>query len=469
MISIGITLAATLAFLIVGISSLRWAFFLLVALLPFLPFYFAIPVGGSSGGAGIAAAQLSTFVLFLLLVLSLLLDAKGWQRSLRAIAAQKWFLWSFALLSSSRLISTVINQPLGAVFYWADEMLLLTTVFFLAVRVVLDLSSIDKLGRIFFGIAMIQAVFAFLESSLGHHLLLGVVNIQVSTVGANILDGIVRGGSHRAQTFFDNPLTMAEYMLYMLVAVYFLYRMQYQQRTLMTWCALGLILLAILQTKARFPFVLLTTTIVLFQLLSISTRISAISRVMLLVSIVLGGLAISFLVGYFVFNFDQFLPVLNAMFADETDISKKASIISRAVQYAAIPTEILSQWSAGLLGEGYRSNLIERLDIRLDNYYLRIMIEGGLIALASYITMLFFLVIRSLKAYRQLRYLQLTSQDRVFLKRVYLFFLFFFIQFAFSKMFLSMSFNNYLLFLFAGSFFAVSYRVRQNFDQHVTS
>ncbi len=461
MIPLTITLLATFGFLIAGTVSLRRGLFLMLALFPFLPYYFAIPVGGSTGGAGIAAARLFGFVLFMLLMLSLLYNPKGWQGSLRAIAAQRWIVWAFVVLTLSRMLSTGLNQPPSALVYWFDETIMLSTVFLLSVRVFLDLSNIERLGRIFLLVALAQIALVVIESGLDRHLLAGAINIQVSTVGTEVLEGRIRGGAHRAQALFDNPLSLAEYLLYASIVIFFLYRMTEPRRLLGVAAVIALLAVAVLQTKARFPFVLVTATGVLYYTLSLSTRVSALTKVVVVSMLLLAAGTFSAVAGYVVFNLDRLLPILDLLYADEDDISKKASIISRVSQYSAIPLQITSQGFGGLLGEGYRSNILERLDIKLDNYYLRLMIEGGLLAMVSFMSILLLLVAHSFKAAQQARALPLEDLERAFVQRINLFFTFFFLQFAFSKLFLSMNFNNYLLFVMAGAFFAVSFRVKE--------
>lgn len=460
MIPLAISLASVLTFLVVGIVSLRRALFWFVVALPFLPHYFAIPLGG---GAGLAAARLSAYVLFMLIMVSMILDQKSWQPTFAALRQHRWVLWLFGVITLARLLSTLAFQPVGVLYYWADEAVLLFSVLLLSVRVCLDLGNIEKLGRVLFGVALVQALLALLEGGLDRHLLAGIVNIEVATVGTDILEGRIRGGGHRAQTLFDNPLSLAEYMLYALIAILFLYRPTRSRRSLVTWGVLGLIVLAILQTKSRFPFLLLAVSGLTFQTLSVTARMASKTRAIVSGALLLVGAAIVYLGGYFVFNFEQFLPVIDEVFFSGENVEGRNSVIERGLQYNLITGEILSNPFGGLLGEGYRSGLIWRLELKLDNYYLRMLIEGGVFAVLALISMIAGLALTALRGFRQTRTLPLTGEDRGFLRRFYLGMLFFFISFGLSKLFLSMNFNNYMLFLFAGAIIAVNCRVRESF------
>ncbi|MBL3610315.1 hypothetical protein [Rhodovulum sulfidophilum] len=450
MIPLAITCAAVPAFVLAGASGPRQGLFLLVALFPLLPYYFAIPIGG--GGAGFAAARLGAYALCAMILVQLALAPGGWQPAFRALLRQSWILWLAAGLALARLVSTLAHQPLGALYYWADELVLLGTVFLLSVRTFLDLPQIERLGRLLAAAALLQVVLVLVETALGHHLLSGLVDIEVSTVGAEVLDGRIRDGLHRAQALFDNPLSLAEYLLYMALAVVFLRDLRRPRRRAGTWALLGLIGLAILQTRARFPVLLMGGSLIVFWLLALSARLAPGPRLLLRAGLLAGGSAVAVVAWGFVTRPDRLLALFGG------DAASDASLVSRGLQYALISESILSQ-SGGLLGEGYRSDLIERLGLKLDSFYLRLLIEGGLPALFCFVAMMAGLVGRSLGGLRRARGLALAADEQRALVRLHLFFLFFFIQAAFAKLFLSMVFNNYLLALVAGALVAVQARM----------
>jgi hypothetical protein len=435
-----------------GIKSLKRVFFAFIFLLPILPYYFAIPVGG--GGAGLAAARLSSFILFFLLLVSLLLDEEGWRKPLRVVARQQGFMSAFVVLSVTRLISTLANRGIGGLFYWFDELALSLLIFLLAIRIFSNPANLLRLTKVLTAMAILQVILVFVEVALGRHLLLGVINIQVATVGSDVLDGIVRGGAHRVQTLFDNPLSLAEYLLYLMTALLFLKPALQKAGRWKTLVLVGLLFLAILQTHSRFPFVLLFATYLMLSVAYVATRLPPLQRAIVAGSFLLAGSATLYLLGNILLNFEAFIPVMDDYFRGD-EVSKKASIISRGLQYTVIGDRIFGQAPLGLLGEGYRSSILEELEIQLDNYYLRLLIEGGTLAVLSFLVMCLILISQSLKAYRRAPSSDLPRDMRQFLQRFYLFALIFIIQFVFSKVFLSMTFNNYLFFLCAGAFFAI--------------
>lgn len=461
MISGFITLASALMFLVVGVFSLRRALFLLIVSSPLLPYYFAIPIGGSTGQAGLAAARLSTYVLFILVVVSMILDARGWRPVFATISQNRLFIWLFISVSLARLASTVLSQPIGALFYWGDELLLSTTVLFLSIRVFLSIANIETLGRVILRVAIIIASLAFFESQvLGHHLLAGVIEIEVSTVGIEVLEGRLRNDTHRAQVLFDNTLSLAEYLLYSIGAIWFLYKPT-TPRGAVSWVVIALALVGILQTAARSPFVLITATVLAYGTLQFNSRLRTKERVVFSVFLIIIALGTTAFILNFVFNFEAFLPSVEGMFFLGADMSSQASVVSRGFQFTLITQEVLSNAYGGILGEGYRSDILEDLDVRLDNYYLRLLIEGGLIAVISFILMLVTLVVNSAVALRRMRAMHLRPAEHMFFQRFFQGEIFFFSMFAFAKFFLSMNFNNYLLFLFAGALMAVNYILSQ--------
>ena len=312
--------------------------------------------------------------------------------------------------------------------------------------------------------ALCNAALSLVEKTLlDRHLLEGIINIDVSTVGENVLEGRSRYGAHRAQVLFDNPLSLAEYLLYSIGAILFWYKPSRPRGTI-NWIAMGVVLLGVLQTSARFPVVLLTVSFMANWALKFNSRLRSEQRTFSSFVLIIIVSTSTILGLYFVFNFETFLPAVEKIFFADGDRQGYASVVSRGFQYTVITREIFSNSYYGILGEGLRSDVVERLDVKLDNFYLRLLIEGGMVSVITFLLMLIGLTLNSAASMRKLRHLDLAPVQFRFFQRIFLGNVLFFSMFVVAKLFLSMNFNNYLLFLFAGAQIAVSYRLFSKLD-----
>lgn len=294
----------------------------------------------------------------------------------------------------------------------------------------------------------LQIILVTFEYFVGEPILSGIVAIKVSTVGSDVLLALERGGAYRAKGFFDNPLSLAEYTLYCYAFIlgFRLFKPR-KQRYLYVFLAL-LAILAIYFTGSRYPLLALTASSAALWFFYTGFRLPAVIRPIFTIL----AISLSFLgavLAYFaITNIQWTLATFSPILGD--DVSSIASIVSRAAQYQMVSAEILSNATNGVLGSGLRSDTIERLGVRLDNYYLRALIEGGFLGLISYILML----IVPLKEALKLR--TFSSFDLPTARALRLVFGLFFMLFMANKFFLSMSFNNHYFFLFVGILIALT-------------
>lgn len=219
---------STLLFQIFALASLRRGFYVYIASLPLLPAYIAIPL--VQGGAGISLSRMMTYALAVALVLAIFRNTGAWRKVFQQVGAEAGFLsWSFCFLGA-KLLSTASNQNPGALFYWIDEFIGIAVVFLLAVRYVTNLDELKAVIVALLPALMIQMGVVFVEVLNSQPILQGIVEMNVSTVGAKALDGFERDGAYRALGLFDNPLSLAEYLLVGLVLLVGAYRLNMIRR-----------------------------------------------------------------------------------------------------------------------------------------------------------------------------------------------------------------------------------------------
>jgi hypothetical protein len=429
-----------LVFQAYSLLNLRKGFYVYLASLPLLPAYIAIPL--VKGGAGISLSRLLTYALAVALIVSIARNTRTWANVFKTIGQWPAFIFWGICLYIAKLVSTAMNRDAVILFYWLDEFVGALVVFLLAVRYFSRMEDIKKLFYMLISVLVVQAGIVFVESLSNQPILHGIVEINVSTVGDKISQGFERAGAYRAVGLFDNPLSLAEYFLIGASMLFGSYWLSARKRPLLLLGALAVLGSAIMMTGARFSVITFALAFITAGLFFHGYRLAAYSR-----PIFLAFTALLFsMLGYFAFqaitDVYWFIEILNTYFPE--DMSGTASVVSRASQYLIVPAEIMGNASYGFWGEGIRSDLIERLDLRLDNYYLRVLIEGGLSGLISFVALLFLAFKRSVLP---LNYRYLPTHAA---KGLRFFLLLFFAAFAINKFFLSMSFNNQYFFLFAG-------------------
>jgi len=431
---------SALLFQALALVNTRLGFYIYLASLPLLPAYIAIPL--VKGGAGISLIRMMTYALAVALVVAILRNPKGWIPVFRRIGKWPGFLFWMGALYLAKLISTATNQEAIALVYWLDEFIGVSVVFVLAIRYVTNIDELRKIFIILLPILFIQLAVVGIETLLMHPILKGLVEVNVSTVGEQVAQGYERDGTYRVIGMFENPLSLAEYLLVGVVMVFGAYGTRVVGNRLFFFFGLACIFGALYLTGARYSAVVLGLSLVFTVVFFYGYRLG--SNVRPIVLVLAACLLLS--VGYFgylaVTDVYWLLDITSGYLSDGQ--SATASLIERAGQYLIVPTEIIGNPFLGLLGEGVRSDLIERLDVRLDNHYLRVLIEGGLLGLISFVVLV---VLSFVHAVSPLNYKRLPKR---YLGGVRFFFIMFFALFVINKFFLSMIYNNQYFFLFSG-------------------
>lgn len=436
-----------LAFLCLAITGLRRAFFVFLFCAGFLPAYVAIPLG--IGGAGVSLMQIMTLTMTVFVVLSFLYKPKPWLAALSPAVFSK-FSMIFLLLYACKFISIQTNNFPNATFYMIDEMIRMYTMFLLGARYLSDLPSLYTGLRLLVAGAILQWFTIPLEAVMQGPLLQSIVQVQVTTVGEDVLQGFERAGAYRNQGFFDHPLSLAEYTIYVLTFLFGIKKMSKSRAPILMSLLIAITLASTLSTGTRFAFIAGPIIVAAYLFLERPrfTRRStlALYKGGVVLSVALG----SYLVVVVAQNVDWFVNTFSFLVGD--DVSEIASVFSRASQYDIIPREVMNSGFMGVFGEGHRSDFITRFDTRLDNYYLRTMIEGGMLGWVFFSILVIYSILRSRD------FLKYGYDDSI--NAAMYFMILFFVSFAINKLFLSMNFNNWLFFVFSGSMISLTQNIK---------
>ena len=369
---------------------------------------------------------------------------------------EKGIIISILVLTVSRALSTLLHQDLRMFFYVWDELLLILICVALSTRIFMNDRNFSRMRLTYTIISLFIIFFLAIEVAEQTPVLSKILNVTVTIVGENALEGAFRAGEYRAQGFFDTSLTFAEYLLYVAV-IFVLFISKTSKRNKSVYVTIGIIFLAsTVFTGARFPIVVIGLILVSYAFFNVIRLVSVGSQKVLILSLFV--IVMSSVVAFSSILVDIEFYVDSFAFLIGDDISSRASVISRANQWIAIPAEVSSNQFLGILGEGYRSDLIERIDVKLDSYFFRLLIEGGWLAMSAFL-LIFLKSVISCAAFSKNRNIiinDLAVKDVAFFLSV-LFSIFFI-----TKLFLSMNFNNYLLFVFLGLLFSLHARKEPN-------
>jgi len=430
----------TLLFQVLAIANLRRGFYVYLACLPVLPAYIAIPL--VKGGAGISLIRMMTYALAVAIVMTILRNPMRWIPVFRRINKWPGFLFWLGTFYLAKLLSTAIYQDAIALVYWLDEFVGVVVIFLLAVRYITSIDELKKIFVILLPVLFVQQAIVAVEVLMNHPILQGVVEVNVSTVGMKVAEGYEREGAYRAIGLFENPLSLAEYLLVGVAMMFGAYGTGVVSRWLSFSVGLLFLFVSMSFTGARYSVIAFGLSLVFAGLFYYGYRLSYRARPVFLIVVVFLLSSGAYFAYLLITDVYWFLGISSDYLGGGVDAT--ASVISRATQYLIVPADIFGNATNGLLGAGMQSDLIERLDVKLDNHYLRILIEGGLIGVISFFVLLVipFSYAASLSNYNNI--------SRLHVRGVRLFFLLFFSLFAINKLFLSMSFNNYYFFLFSG-------------------
>lgn len=433
-------LACSVLFLILALVGLRYAFFLYVGLLPFMPAYLAIPLG--VGGAGISLRRIFTYLLLLCIFMGLARAPRKWLGVIKLLMTWRVFLFGLIALYVAKLSSTLmLNEPVGLA-YWFDEVAEIVIALLLGIRFIYRVQAV----RIFFLVVTSSFFFCelivLIEYAVEHNLLQGLITVEVTTVGEKVLSGFDRDGRYRTMGLFDNPLSLSEFVVIGAIFSYGTYRLQGLKG--LPWLAMLLTLPVIYTTGSKSGVLLLCVLLAMFGYLSFVKHLPLLRLIVRLLSVpVLVG--VLFVVNLAISDPDGFIGATYFLWGG--DSSSNISTMYRLMEYPLVFTAMLDN---PLFGYGVKNHFIQDLNTPLDNYYLRVLIEGGFIGLSAFLAQVLFVAKFVVTGERS------SQLTHAFNKKMYMVVTLYLASFIGYKIFVSMSYNNIYFYLVCGVLIGLS-------------
>jgi O-antigen ligase len=353
------------------------ALFVLVFLLAFMPRYLGIGLGDEGFALSPRRIALIAFSVGLLLQMMFRVDSLN---RFGAVVSRNKFI--FALLLSGmlvRFVSTSINAGVGLQLLYVLDDLLITLV--PGIGVLLLVHSEDDERHVI--VALLVALFATslvasIETIKGSMLLQGLVSVTVEEAGRSGLTDIYRSGAYRAKAFFDNPLLLAEFACIVWPWAVYLYYAGVSQAQRLFALAVGVAApVVIFATHARSGWLVFGLGLVCFVVLRGWDRSTRVARLPL---VALAAVAFSG-IGLIVFQI-----ISDAIGNLGGEVEGARSIVERLNQYAVVAQAWLE---APVFGYGMTRNILtdlEGLD-HIDNFWLRLLLEGGVALLVVFLVM----------------------------------------------------------------------------------
>lgn len=412
---------------------MRWAVYLFVFLLPFFPRSISVAVG--SGGLALSERRLAIVVLFLFSLLHILTNKQAVSKVVLLFRGQKGFVFSLLLLLLVKTLSTLLNSGAGPLLYVMDDALF--SLFVLLVVFINLHSKINERTLIFVMVAglFLSGVVTIAENIKGAPILQGVVDVSVDTAGRDTLAGRERDGSYRSQALFDNPLSLAEYVCLMIPLAFFAIRSSRDKYRIIYLGAIAFVPFMLWAIYSRSGLLVALLGVFVFLLCLTWARVSWFSRFAIISTV-------SVIVLIIIYQGVNIIIDPASYFS--SDEQGGISALERAAQYSVVITGIEQ---SPVIGFGLTQNYANDIDFlnHLDNYWLRLLLEGGVLAL-----LLFgYSVIKVIRV--SIYYLSRSNNANE--SWFYASMIAFFVSFACFKLFLSMPTNNIYFYIVAAILF----------------
>lgn len=342
-----------------------------------------------------------------------------------------------------KIVATIFNG--ASVFYALDD-----AVFSFGVFCFFYVISGRALLRDVIKVLCLAGIITFFivvfEYSISHPLHYGLVNSALFEEDA--LVGKVRDGVYRVQGVFDNPLSLAEFLVYL--SPVFAYRIAIGKGVVrgafVFWMLL--LILSLWMTGSRGGILVFSAGICAFTLFYGWSGFTRYTRTFLAFLIFSFFVAAVFSVYGFIYELGLKAQTVSFVRFDETE----RSTYSRALQYFEVFSLLQER---PIFGLGVHQNFAKGFEEihRIDNFYLRVGLEGGVVGILLFIS---FLVVLFKRLYRQGR-VCVDGEGRAFFSLS----LSLVLVFAMMKLFLSMPTNNIYFYALMGLVLGYYARVRQ--------
>lgn len=386
-----LTLAVSAYFFVVSYR-LQFAYFLFVFLIPFMPKYIGIGVGGE--GFALSLQRVLLMILFMYTVISFVQNKEYISQRILQVYQQNQTLINLLLIFFViKVFSLSINSREIALYIMLfNDFLLSLFVMMLTILVIDSEEAVDRLMKVLFYGYIIVLILVLVESIIKFPPLGKFASAQMS-LARDYSEGLTRGGKYRANGSFISPIVLGEYLVILFpMIIAYIFKNKY---SLMFKIIFFLLFIYAVYSAGSRSAILMTAAIFYFYLILNLYKGSSFSRFianlfnLIIISIVL----------YFTYNY---INDLVTNFTGRYDLivdPEERSSTSRALQYIAV-YNVMQE--APLFGFGRERNFLHALEglTTVDNSFFWIILEVGVIGILVYFLFLFVLAKRAFDQYR---------------------------------------------------------------------
>ncbi|MEM8557121.1 MAG: O-antigen ligase family protein [Bacteroidota bacterium] len=391
-IGIGMAVAA------LALHRIRWAFLLVLFLYTTYPRLLAVGVSGEGFALSMQFVTLTALALVwgLLLVLG---DARV-REGLRLLRQHKLLAVALVGVFATKTLATFLQGglPISSISALVNDYLITLNVVLLALLAVQTRRDVVAVCLIVTASVLVNQAWAFAGMIKGSPLLDGLVEVSFRTEDDFDPSGRTRTGLYRVMGTFTNPLQLSTFLCLSVPLVAFAFRWGRQRR----WIA-GVALVALLpvlfRTLSRSGLLNLGSVVgaAVLQRVFRQGRFARSLRIVVIAVVLIAAVG----------SLQLLLNTVNRAILDrDLDVTQDASTVERLAQYVIVGQLITASPRVLVLGYGAQRNLATSLDdlFTLDNYYLRTLLEGGIVGLS-------FLLLQQLALYRLALRIESASQS----------------------------------------------------------
>jgi hypothetical protein len=347
----------------------------LVFLLAFMPRYLGIGLGDE--GFALSPRRIALLAFAGGMLTHMIFREDMLNRAALVVNAHRLIVALIVISVLVRALSTALNSGMTFQLVYVVDNVLITLI--PAIGVLLLINSAGDERRIIMAMLValcVASILAVLEAIKGGMILQGLVSVSVEEAGRSGLTDIFRGSAYRSKALFDNPLLLAEFACVVWPwGVYLYHAAQSQPQKILAISSIVAAPVAIYCTHARSGWLVWALGVLAFAAIRGWDKSSRIARAPLVIVVLIGLSGIGLVV---------FQMVTNAVSAIGDGVEGTRSIVERLNQYAVVVTAMTE---SPALGYGMTRNILtdlESLD-HIDNYWLRLILEGGLVLLAVFL------------------------------------------------------------------------------------
>lgn len=422
----------TFVVFIAGLIRFQWAVMIYIFCLPFFPRSVALAVNDGLALTQKRAGIITIFILFLIYFY----QKRAFRIRLYSLfKKQGTFFCILLLLLLLKFYSTFIHSDTQSLLYAVDELLsslFIVCIVYISIKTVHDEK---KFMLILISGLFLSGIMSGLEQLKGAPLLQGIVEVDVKTANDIVLSGKERDGNYRSQALFDNPLLLSEFASFILPFLLFGIVKFRSWARIITFGTIILLPYILWGVYARSGFIVTSIGLFAFLFILIWKKSDLGSR-SVLVSIIVTVCTLLILLSI------SIISNPDSYFSESTSGGKSA--LERISQLGIISTVFEN---SPFTGFGMSQNLLSDTEqLRaIDNYWLRLMFESGLIGLILFIL----LVAIMLKKTNFYLHRSLIKIESIYFSAI----LSYFIVFISYKLFISIPTNNIYFFVVCAMLF----------------